>query len=200
MPERFEANVFSPGANILMKEAFEAAWLKAHLIEYDPALTRQLLASAIIDQVNAGAQDHDQIVSAALAALAVAKNIAKYRARPNRVPAFCVGDDIRKLAAQLAVSSHGRIRAKLNPKSVKITLAALRAYLDKPTSPPATRSIVSFQIEALDNIGLPLEVLATTGDKRIAHATLAKAKECFPDRMITLRGKSSRGERIKPAD
>jgi hypothetical protein len=88
MPERFEADVFSPGANKLMKEAFEAAWPKAHLIEYDPALTRQLLASAIIDQVNAGAQDHDQIVRAALAALAVAKNIAKYRGKANQLQCF----------------------------------------------------------------------------------------------------------------
>jgi hypothetical protein len=77
MPERFEANIFSPDANRLMKKSFEAAWQKARLIEYDAALTRQLLASAIIDQVSAGAHDQDQIVTAALAAVAVAKNIAK---------------------------------------------------------------------------------------------------------------------------
>jgi hypothetical protein len=77
MPERFEADVFSPGANKLMKEALETAWQKARLIEYDEPLTRQLLASAIIDQVNAGAYDQEQIVTAALAALAVARNIAK---------------------------------------------------------------------------------------------------------------------------
>jgi hypothetical protein len=116
------------------------------------------------------------------------------------VPMFCVDDDIRRLVAQLTVSSQGRSRAKLNPKSVNIALAALRACLDKPVSPPATTAIVSFQIEALDNIGLPLEVLATTGDKRIAHTTLAKAKQRFPGRMIALWGKSRSGERIKPAD
>ena len=77
MPERFEADVFSPGANKLMRQAFEAAWQNARLIEHDAALTRQLLASVIIDQVNAGVQDQDQIVTAALAALAVARNIAK---------------------------------------------------------------------------------------------------------------------------
>jgi hypothetical protein len=60
-----------------MKKSFEVAWQKARLIGYDPALTHQLLASAIIDQVNAVAQDQDQIVTAALAALMVAKNIAK---------------------------------------------------------------------------------------------------------------------------
>jgi hypothetical protein len=115
------------------------------------------------------------------------------------VPMFCVDDDIRRLVAQLTISSHSRSQAKLNPKSVNIALAALRAYLDKSASPPATTAIVSFQIEALDNIGLPFEVLATTGDKRIAHITLAKAKQRFPGR-IALRGKSRSGERIKPAD
>jgi hypothetical protein len=74
MPQRFESKVFSPDANRLMKEAFEAAWLKATLIDGNWEMTRRLLASAIIDQVNAGAQDCNQIVSVALAALAVAGN------------------------------------------------------------------------------------------------------------------------------
>jgi hypothetical protein len=78
-------------------------------------------------------------------------------------------------------------------------LTALRAYLEKPAA-PGTTTIVSFQIEALDNIGLPVEVLATAGDKRIARTTLARAKQRFPDRMITLRGKSRSGERIEPVD
>jgi hypothetical protein len=113
---------------------------------------------------------------------------------------FFVDDDIRKLVAQLSASSHGRSGAKLNPKSVNIALAALRASLEKRASPPAATAIISFQIEALDNIGLPLEVLATTGDKRIAHTTLATAKERFPNRMIALRGQARSGERIKPTD
>jgi len=76
MPQRFEAHVFSPRLNKLMREAFEAAWPKATLIERNRKLTRQLLASAIIDQVIAGAEDPDQIAAAALATLAVAKNIS----------------------------------------------------------------------------------------------------------------------------
>jgi predicted NACHT family NTPase len=76
MPQRFESNTFSPDANKLMREAFEVAWLKATLIEGDRELTRQLLASAIIDQVVAGALDRDQIAAAALAILAVAKNVS----------------------------------------------------------------------------------------------------------------------------
>jgi hypothetical protein len=111
-----------------------------------------------------------------------------------------IDDDIRKLVTQLIAASRSRSGAKLNPKSVDVALAALRACLEKPASRPVTTAIVSFQIEALDNIGLPAEVLATTGDKRIAHTTLARAKARFPDRMITLRGKSSSGERIRSPD
>ena len=113
---------------------------------------------------------------------------------------FFVDDDIRKLVTQLIAASRGGSGAKLNSKSVNIALAALRACLEKSAAPPVTTMIVSFQIEALDNIGLPVKVLATTGDIRIARATLARAKERFPDRMITLRGKSSSGERIRSAD
>jgi hypothetical protein len=69
MPERF-------GANKLMKEAFEVAWRKARLVEHDNELIRYLLASAIIDQVNTGGEDPDQIAAAALATLAAAKNIS----------------------------------------------------------------------------------------------------------------------------
>jgi hypothetical protein len=113
---------------------------------------------------------------------------------------FHTDDDIRKLVMQLIAASRSRSGAKLNPKSVDIAFAALRAYLEKPAAPPGTITIVSFQVEALNNIGLPVEVLATTGDKRIAHTTLESAKERFPGRMIALRGKSSSGERIKPVD
>jgi hypothetical protein len=74
MPQRFESNIFSPEANKLMQGAFEAAWAKARLAGDNREATRQLLASAIIDQVNAGVRDLDQIASVALAALDVAKN------------------------------------------------------------------------------------------------------------------------------
>jgi hypothetical protein len=76
MPQRFESNIFSPEANRLMRDAFEHAWRKAPLVEGDRELTRQLLASAIIDQVVAGACDRDQIAAAALAMLAVSRNVS----------------------------------------------------------------------------------------------------------------------------
>jgi hypothetical protein len=77
MPQRFESNIFSPEANKLMRDAFDHAWRNASRVQGDRELTRQLLASAIIDQVVAGARDRDQIAVAALAMLAVAKNVSR---------------------------------------------------------------------------------------------------------------------------
>jgi hypothetical protein len=74
MPERFE--VYSHETTKLMKAAFEEAWEKLKAREDDPELSRKLLASAIIDQVNAGIQDRETIVAAAIATLAVARNVS----------------------------------------------------------------------------------------------------------------------------
>jgi hypothetical protein len=54
MPERFESNVFDPVTTSLMKSALEAALLKCKSSRADGKQMRTLLASAIIDQVNAG--------------------------------------------------------------------------------------------------------------------------------------------------
>ena len=62
---------------MLMKAAFEAARHKIKLVENDLALTYQLLASAIIDQVNAGARDVDTVAAGAIATMAVARNAAR---------------------------------------------------------------------------------------------------------------------------
>ena len=77
MPNRFESQAYNPEATRLMKSAFEEAWLKIKIVEQDADLTRQLLASAIIDQVNAGVQDRDKIVAAVVATLAVARNVSR---------------------------------------------------------------------------------------------------------------------------
>jgi hypothetical protein len=58
-----------------MKDAFEAALPKVKIIERDIQLTRKLLASAILDQVNAGNRDCESIVASAVATLAVARNV-----------------------------------------------------------------------------------------------------------------------------
>jgi hypothetical protein len=77
LPHRFESDAFAPEMTKLMKEAFEAAWLKVRLVNNDAALTRQLLASSIIDQVNRGARDHETIVPVAIAAMALARDASR---------------------------------------------------------------------------------------------------------------------------
>jgi hypothetical protein len=75
MPERFESQAYRPETTKLMKEAFEEAWSKIRKDENDKELMRKLLASAILDQVNAGARERDRIVAGAVATLAVARNM-----------------------------------------------------------------------------------------------------------------------------
>jgi hypothetical protein len=77
MPKRFDSHAYAPETTKLMKDAFEAAWLKVKLVDNDVGLTRQLLASSIIDQVDRGVRDQDAIVSVAVAALAVAQNASR---------------------------------------------------------------------------------------------------------------------------
>jgi hypothetical protein len=75
MPQRFESNAYTPMKTKLMKDALEAAWLKCKASRADEAKIRTLLASAIIEQVDAGILDREKIVAAAVATLAVARNI-----------------------------------------------------------------------------------------------------------------------------
>jgi hypothetical protein len=77
MPERFESPVYEPGTIKLMKDAFDTAWPKIKIIENDRELTRGLLASAILDQVHAGANDLETIAACAVATLAVARNVSR---------------------------------------------------------------------------------------------------------------------------
>jgi hypothetical protein len=60
----------------LMKDAFDEAWPKIRIVENDKELTRGLLASAILDQVNEGTDDRETIAACAVATLAVARNIS----------------------------------------------------------------------------------------------------------------------------
>jgi hypothetical protein len=108
-------------------------------------------------------------------------------------------DDVRRLVELLTASSLEGSDAELTPEAVNIVLAALRAYGDKLASSPHTGAIVSFQIEALDEMGLPREVLATTVDECLARSTLVKAKKRFRNQKIVLRAKTISGERINPA-
>jgi hypothetical protein len=77
MQERFESPVYKPETTKLMKDAFDEVWPKIKIIENDRELTRGLLASAILDQVHAGADDLETIAARAVATLAVARNVSR---------------------------------------------------------------------------------------------------------------------------
>ena len=77
MPERFESQAYAPETTRLMKEAFDEAWRKVEHGEKDVELARKLLASAILDLVNAGANDREKIAAAAIATLVVARNVSR---------------------------------------------------------------------------------------------------------------------------
>jgi hypothetical protein len=77
MPERFYSHVYDAETTKLMREAFEEASRKATNVDPNSKLTRQLLASAVIDQINAGARDRDKIAAFAVAAVAAARNLSR---------------------------------------------------------------------------------------------------------------------------
>jgi len=79
MPERFES--YSPEETVLMKSAFDEAWPS---IGDRSMLGRKLLASAIIDLVNEGLRNREEIVAMAIATFASARSIGLDRsARRN---------------------------------------------------------------------------------------------------------------------
>ena len=53
MPERFDSGAYDPETTKLMKHALAAAWAKFRTRD-DSELTRLLLASSIIDQIDSG--------------------------------------------------------------------------------------------------------------------------------------------------
>jgi hypothetical protein len=70
MPERFESQAYAPETTKLMKEAFDEAWRKVGRGEKNIEVTRKLLASAILG-------DREKIAAAAIATLAVARNVSR---------------------------------------------------------------------------------------------------------------------------
>ncbi len=79
MPERFESQAYAPETTKLMKRkpSTRRGWRKVGRGEKNIEVTRKLLASAILDQVNAGAGDREKIAAAAIATLAVARNVSR---------------------------------------------------------------------------------------------------------------------------
>jgi hypothetical protein len=76
MPSRLGSQIYQPEVIRLMKDAFDTAWPMVKAAGEDAELTRYLLASAIIDQVNAGVDDSETIAARAVATLAVARNVS----------------------------------------------------------------------------------------------------------------------------
>jgi hypothetical protein len=67
------SGIYGPQTSALMKSALDSAWTEVQPDLRDAELVRLLLASAIIDLVDAGVDDHGTWVEGALEALAAAK-------------------------------------------------------------------------------------------------------------------------------
>jgi hypothetical protein len=94
MPERFESRRYDPELIKLMKVALERAWDKVRNPPKSAELARLVLASAIIDAVDAGVRECEQLAAKALAALAAAARVTNEKlelhgeagAFPDEVP------------------------------------------------------------------------------------------------------------------
>jgi hypothetical protein len=76
MPKRFDSGVFGPERAKLMKGVFDRAWAKVHVTPEDSVALSNHLAGAIVEMVNAGVTDSEQLTAKALVALASAKGIS----------------------------------------------------------------------------------------------------------------------------
>ena len=88
MPERFESEVYGPELAKRMRDALESAASQVKASPKDVEGTRPLLASAILDSVDAGVRDHDELVAQAVATLATAKNVSGERFRLKSTKSF----------------------------------------------------------------------------------------------------------------
>jgi hypothetical protein len=86
MLRRFEAEGYPPEIAAMMKAAFDAALARIPSVK---DLTRTLLASVVMDSVDAGVHDCAEIADQAVAMLAVAENLlARAAAESAEVSAF----------------------------------------------------------------------------------------------------------------
>lgn len=79
MPARFESGIYTPDVVVLMKAALDGALAKTKLKPPETEEGRHLLASAIIDSVDRGVRDRQQLVAEAVAMFATARNISECR-------------------------------------------------------------------------------------------------------------------------
>ena len=76
VPTRFDSGVYRPETAGLMKEALEIAWGKIQAPARDAELVRLLFASAIIDYVDMGVLDAEQLASYAIEQFNAAQRLA----------------------------------------------------------------------------------------------------------------------------
>jgi hypothetical protein len=95
MPDRFESNVFDPATTALNKAALEIALLKSSPSRTDEAMTRTLLASAIIDQINARSPKDRRKTLRLWRLLGISRANRRYVAAPSlhdrRIVTRCIG-------------------------------------------------------------------------------------------------------------
>jgi hypothetical protein len=72
MPTRFYSGVYEPEMVETMGRAFDSAWSDFAPQPANKDLARSLMATAIIDAVELGARDHDNLVRRATVALMIA--------------------------------------------------------------------------------------------------------------------------------
>jgi len=72
MPTRFYSGVYEPEMVETMGRAFDSAWADFAPQPANKDLARSLMATAIIDAVELGARDHDNLVRRATVALMIA--------------------------------------------------------------------------------------------------------------------------------
>jgi hypothetical protein len=77
IPDRFDSGIYVPQTSALMKGALDSAWTQVQPDSRDAELVRLLLASAIIDLVDAGVIDHGTLVEGALKALHAANRMTR---------------------------------------------------------------------------------------------------------------------------
>jgi hypothetical protein len=76
MPTRFDSGVYRPETAGLMREALEIAWRTIQAPPRDAELVRLLFASAIIDYVDMGVLDAEELASHAIKQLNAAQRLA----------------------------------------------------------------------------------------------------------------------------
>jgi hypothetical protein len=88
MPERFHSGAYDPESTVLMGDALDSAWRDFAPRPKNEVLARSLMASAIIEAVEAGERDKVGLVrSATVALMAAVKVDPKLLDRPNPVEA-----------------------------------------------------------------------------------------------------------------